>query len=237
MAGSDLSSTAIHGAVRELRSLAAAALARSLAEPAEFPARLPHLSALLMPEEKPPRAVLRRGARVNRTMPFAAFEPVSPLQHRILAAGLRPRLAERAVTRLRKRLSAPPSSWIAGILGTALAAPGFQAQAQMTVYRGLRRRVFFGPGGPPARPLSVATFLALIIWSGRPKALAPPAWARLEAIAAKLVGQPGWAGPTDRLVLAEARKLLGLAEQDAPVPGGAGSDDGQSEKGIGNVPG
>ena len=227
MTGFECIPAMVDGAIRELRSLAAAALARALEEPAEFPAHLPHMAALLMPEGRAPAGVLRRGAGMNRAMPFAAFDPASRLQHRVLASGLRPGLPERVATRLRRRRAEVPPGWIDAVLSTALAAPAFLAQAQGTAWRGLRSRAFFAPGGPPSEPLSVATLLVLIVWSGRPGGLPPPAWARLEDVARQMADRPGWAGPTDRLVLAEARKTFGRT----------GTDAGQAEKGIGNVPG
>jgi hypothetical protein len=232
-----MSSVVVQGAIPELRSLAAAALARAIDEPAAFPAQLPFLSALLMPEGRASGAVLRRAERMNGAMPFAEFEPLSPLQRRVLASGVRPGLLERVVMRLRKRPAPTPPGWIDATLRTALAAPAFAAQAQMIAYRGLRRRMFFGPDGPPPAPLSVETFLALIVRSGRPQALPPQAWARLEEIARQRTDQPGWAGPMDRLILAEARKAPGRAEQAAPDPGRAVAGGGPWGKGIGNVSG
>jgi hypothetical protein len=214
MIGLTFSSVLMQGAIREMGLLAAAALARALDEPAELPSQLPHLTALLLPERQAPPAILRRGAQMNKAMLFSVFEPVSPFQHRVLASGLRVGFAERVLTRLQQRPAKVPPSWIESSLRTALAGPAFQAQAQGIVYRGLRRRRFFGPGGLPNEPLSVATFLALIVWSGRPNGLPPEAWKHLEDIVRTQAGTPDFAGHMDRLVLAEARETFGLAGAD-----------------------
>jgi len=219
------SSVAVQGAIREFRTLAIAALARALQEPVDHLPQFPHLAALLAPERQPRRAVLRRGARMNRAMLFTAFDPGSPLQHQVLASGVRMGFVERAIQRLQRRPAQVPPGWIDACLRTAFAASGFQARSQGLVYLGLRRRVFFAPGGPPSAPLSVATFAALIVWSGCPKGFPPEGWVRLEDIARRMAGQANWAGPTDRLVLAEARKTFGLS----------GPFEGKVRLGIGNV--
>jgi len=227
MTGFESSSAVLKGAIPELRSLAAAALARAVGEPAELPAQSPHLAALLLAGRQNPPAVLRRGARMAQAMPFEEFAPRSPLQQRVLASGVRPGLPERVITRLRRQpVEVPPGSVVA-VVRTALAAPAFLAQAQGIAYRGLRRRVFFAPGGPPSEPASVVTFLSLIIWSGRPAGLPPQAWARLAEVARQMADGPDRAGPTDRLLLAEAQKTFGRG----------GAQGGQGEKGIENVSG
>jgi hypothetical protein len=148
---------------------------------------------------------------VNKAMPFSVFEPGSPVQQRVLASGKKPRIMERLLTRFRWEPEHVPPEWAQATIATALTAPAFLAEAQRLTYRGLRQRVFFAPGGPPLEPLSVKTFLTLIIRSGRPSGLSEQAWARLEAMAQQASDQPG---PTDRLVLAEARKTFGMTTAD-----------------------
>ena len=214
MSGFDLSSAVIQGAIRELRSLALVALARALGDSPGFSGDMRNLTATLTPVGAVTPSVLRRGNRVNKAMPFSVFEPGSPLQHRVLASGKDPGILERLLTRFRREPAHVPPEWAQATLATALTAPTFLAEAQRLTYRGLRRRVFFAPGGPPLEPLSVQTFLTLIIGSGRPKGLSEQAWARLEAMAREAPDQPGYPGPSDRLVLAEARKTLGLIAAD-----------------------
>lgn len=211
MNGFDLSSTVIQGAIRELRSLALAALARALGDRPVFSGDMRNLTAILTLVGPVPPAVLHRGNRVNKAMPFSLFEPGSPLQQRVLASGKAPGILERLLTRFRREPAHVPPEWAQATLATALTAPTFLAEAQRLMYRGLRQRVFFAPGGPPLEPLSVQTFLTLIIGSGRPSGLSVQAWARLEAMARDAPDQPG---PTDRLVLAEARKTFGMTAAD-----------------------
>jgi hypothetical protein len=233
MASSYFSTSLALGAIGEVRSLATVSLARSLDEPVDPIGALPYLSALLLSEDRPPRGVVRRVWQMNQAMQFAEFAPVTSLQHRILASGLRPGPLEQVVSRLHKSPSPTTPEWIDATLRTALSAPDFLRGAQMTAYRGLRRRVFFAPGGPALDPLSVATFLFLILWCGRPTGFPPQAWARLEQVTAGLADQPGWEGPLDRLVLTEACKVLGREGWDSRDMVGAGADEG--EKGIEHV--
>lgn len=212
MEGYDLSSAVIQGAIGELRSLALIALARALGDSPGFSGDMRNLTAILTPVGAVPLCVLRRGNRVNKAMPFSVFEPGSPLQQRLLASGKEPGNLERLLTRFRREPARVLPEWVQATLATALTAPAFLAEAQRLTYRGLRRRVFFAPGGPPLEPLCVQTFLTLIIRSGRPSGISEQAWARLEAMARDAPDQPG---PTDRLVLAEARKTLGLTAADA----------------------
>lgn len=227
MAGFGFSSSVVQGAIGELRLLASCALARAVGEPAEAPAALPHLVALLMPEDKVTRPVQRRGERMNRVMLFAAFIPNSPFQHRVLASGIRSGFLERLVARFRRTPPRLPAVWTDATVHSALAAPAFLAEAQGIAYRGLRRRVLFVPGGPPVQPISVPTLLTLIVWAGRPEAVPVQAWTRLDEVAQRMEAQPGWAGPTDRLLLAEAKKTFGRGAADG----------GQGEKGMTNVSG
>jgi len=233
MASSYFSSSLALGAIGEVRSLAALSLARSLDESVGPVGDLPWLSKLLLSEDRPPRGVVRRAGRMNEAMPFEQFAPVASLQHRILASGLHPGPLERVVSRLRKSPGPTTPEWINATLRTALSTPDFLRAAQMTAYRGLRRRVFFDPGGPAHDSLSVATFLLLIIWCGRPTGFPPSAWARLEQVTEGMIGHSGWEGPLDRLVLTEARKVLGRDGHDLPDMVGAGADNG--EKGIEHV--
>mgnify|MGYP000454050758 CR=1 FL=1 len=211
MGGYDLSSAVIQGAIRELRSLALMALARALGDSPGFSGDMRNLTAILTPVGAVPTSVLRRGSRVNNAMPFSVFEPGSPLQQRVLASGKDPGFLERLLTRFRREPAHVPSEWAQAALATALTAPAFLAEAQRLLYRGLRQRVFFAPDGPPLEPLSVQTFLTLIMRSGRPSGLSEQAWARLEAMVQQAPDQPG---PTDRLVLAEARKTFGMSTAD-----------------------
>ena len=215
MSGYDLSSTVVQGAVRELRSLALIGLARALGDNAGFSGEMRNLTAILIPDGQISPHVLRRGNRVNKAMPFSVFEPTSPLQQRMLASGKGPGILERLLTRLRRESAHVPPEWAEATIAVALTAPAFLAEAQRLTYLGLRGRVFFAPGGPPLEPLSVATFLTLIIRAGRPNGLSKQAWARLESLARRAPEQPGYPGPTDRLVLAEARKTIGLTAADA----------------------
>ncbi|MBC7140066.1 MAG: hypothetical protein H5U17_15355 [Defluviimonas sp.] len=234
MASSYFSTSLALGAIGEVRSLATVSLARSLDEPVDPIGDLPYLSALLLSEDRPPRGVVRRVWQMNQAMPFAQFAPVTSLQHRILASGLRPGPLEQEVSVLHKSPSLTTPEWIDATLRTALSAPDFLRGAQMTAYRGLRRRVFFAPGGPALDPMSVTTFLFLILWCGRPTGFPPQAWARLEQqVTAGLTAQPGWEGPLDRLVLTEACKVLGREGWDSRDMVGAGADEG--EKGIEDV--
>lgn len=211
MGGYDLSSAVIQGAIRELRSLALMALERALWDSPGFSGDMRNLTAILIPIGAVPPSVLRRGNRVNKAMPFSLFEPGSPLQQRVLASGKGPGILERLLTRFRREPTRVPPEWAQATLATALTAPAFLAEAQRLTYRGLRRRVLFAPGGPPLEPLSIQTFLTLIIGSGRPKGLSEQAWAQLEAMEREAQDRPG---PTDRLVLAEARKTLGMTAAD-----------------------
>lgn len=207
----DLFSSVIRGAIFEWRLLALAALARALGDNPGFSEDLRNLTTILTPVSPVPPSVLRRGSWVNKAMPFSLFEPGSPLQQRVLASGKSPGFLERLFARLRREPASIPPEWAQATLATALTAPAFLAEAQRLIYRSLRRRVFFAPGGPPLEPLSVQTFLTLIIGSGRPKGLSEQAWAQLEAMAREVPDQPG---RTDRLVLAEARKTFGMTAGD-----------------------
>jgi hypothetical protein len=214
MGRSDLSSTVIQGATRELRSLALASLARALGAGDEMPRQMPNLAILMMPENPVRPRVDRRARAVNGSMPFALFKPQSPLQRRVLASGKPPGLLERLLARFRDEPAQGPPRWAEATVATALSAPAFLAEAQRMAYRGLRDRVFFAPGGPPAQPLSVATFLTLIIRSGRPPGFSPQAWARLEALARQATDRPDPVGPMDSLILAEARKTFARPATD-----------------------
>lgn len=211
----DLSSTVIQGAIREFRLLAMISLSRALGESANFPLEMHNLTRVLTLVSHVPRNVVRRSNRVNETMPFSEFEPNSPLQQRVLATGKRPEILERLLTRFHREGAHVPPEWVPATITTALTAPTFLAEAQQLMYLSLRRRIFFAPGGPPLEPLSVATFLTLIVRSGRPIGLSELAWARLVSLARQVPDQPGYPGPTDRLVLAEAVKTLGQAAADA----------------------
>ena len=211
MDGYDLSSAVIQGAIREFHSLALMALARALGDSPGFSGDMRNLTAILTPVGPMPPSVLRRGNRVNKAMPFSAFERGSPLQQRVLASGKDPGILHRLLKRFRRESAHVPPEWAQAMLATALTAPPFLAEAQRLMYRGLRQRVLFAPGGPPMEPLSVQTFLTLIIGSGRPIGLSEQAWARLDAMARDVPDQPGL---TDRLVLAEARKTFGMTAAD-----------------------
>jgi hypothetical protein len=211
MGGYDLSSAVIQGAIRESRSLALMALARALGDSPGFSGDMRNLTAVLTPVGAVPTSVLRRGSTVNNAMPFSVFEPGSPLQQRVLASGKDPGFLERLLTRFQREPAHVPSEWAQATLTTALTAPAFLAEAQRLTYRGLRQRVFFAPGGSPLEPLSVKTFLTLIIRSGRPSGLSEQAWARLEAMAQQAPDQPGL---TDHMVLAKARKTFGMTTAD-----------------------
>lgn len=211
MGGYDLSSAVIQGAIRDSRSLALMALARALGDSPGFSGDMRNLTAILTPVGAVATSVLRRGSTVNNAMPFSVFEPGSPLEQRVLASGKDPGFLERLLTRFRREPAHVPSEWAQATLTTALTAPAFLAEGQRLMYRGLRQRVFFPPGGPPLEPLSVHTFLTLIIRSGRPSGLSEQAWTRLEAMVQQAPDQPG---PTDRLVLAEARKTFGMSTAD-----------------------
>lgn len=215
MGGSDLSSAIILGATRELRSLALISLARALGSVVENPPQMSDLTALLTPEGSVHTSFARRARAVNKVMPFALFEPTGPLQHRVLASGKAPRLLDRLLARFRRDAAQVPPPWVDATVATALISPAFLAEAQRMAYRGLRRRVFFAPGGPPVQPMAVATFLILIVRSGRPPGLSPQAWERLEALARKAMDQLGSVGPMDSLILAEARKTFGRPATDA----------------------
>lgn len=210
----DISSAMVRDAIRELRSLALVSLARAMGERAEFPADMPGLTAVLTSGGQAPPRVQRREHLVNCAMPFALFEPQSALQHRVLASGKAPGFVERLLTRFRRVPAQIPPDWVDATVATALTAPAFLAEAQRVAYRGLRNRVFFAPGGPPLQPISVATFLALIVSSGQKNALSPQVWGRIEALARQAADQPGWPGPTDRLVLAETRITVGKTAAD-----------------------
>lgn len=176
---------------------------------------MPNLAVLLTPERPVRSGVSRRARAVNRAMPFAIFEPSSPLQQRVLASGKAPGMLDRLLARWRRDPAQGLPAWVDATVATALSAPAFLAEAQRLAYRGLRSRVFFAPGGPPDQPMAVATFLTLIVRSGRPPGLSPEAWARLEEMARQATDQPGSAGPMDSLILAEARKTFGRPATEA----------------------
>lgn len=222
-------------AIDEFRSLGAVSLARSMGEPVASVVDFPALSVLMVPEDRLPKGVVRRAGRMNAAMPFTQCAAAGPLQYRVLASGLKHGLVERVIARLRKPPNPTSPDWIDATLNTALAAPDFLREAQITAYRGLRRRVFFAPGGPALDSLSVTTFLVLIQWCGRPSGLFPPAWARLGQVTADMVKKAGWQGPFDRLVLTQAREVLGQDGRD--LPDRAAEMAVEHEKGVEDVPG
>jgi hypothetical protein len=218
----------LDAAVAECRSLAAAALMRGLRIAPPEGSEIDHLAGVLDPYASVNSFVERRFARMDAAMLFDTFAAKSVLSKRTFASGIRPGLWERVVTRLRPTPAQPPQGWAQAVVMTALGAPTFLADMQVVTHRGLRRRMLFDADGPPTTPLHPATLLNLIVLAGRPRGLSTGGWATLVAMADQIEAEADAIGPTDTLVLAEARAYYGLLAPDDPSKDGDG-DGGEAQ--------
>lgn len=212
-------------AIEDCRSLAAWAVARPLGLASTEPPEIGLLAAVLDPEISLPPFAERRFARMNDAMPFDTFAGETELTKRTFASGIRPGLWERLVIWWRPKTERPPQHWAQAVVMTALSAPTFLAEMQAVCHRGLRRRMLFDADGPPTAPLHPATLLRLIVLAGRPRGLSSEGWTALVALADRTEADA--IGPTDALVLAEARAYYGLRAPDDPSKKGDEDESGK----------